>query len=140
MEANPLIRGAIAAGILAAYYGVVTTATRPPATAAPTTSMSKEHSLAVRSDELFRAHKYAEALPMLRQLNAEFPDNHIYLTRLATIYQSMGQTVQEIAALEKYMQVAPNPDDACPEIGDAYRRIGKGAEAIKAYEHCVAVS
>src|SRR6266568_2291650 len=70
MEANPLIRGAIAAGILAAYYGVVTTATRPPATAAPTTSMSKEHSLAVRSDELFRAHKYAEALPMLRQLNA----------------------------------------------------------------------
>lgn len=140
MEANPLIRGAIAAGILAGYYMVVSSATRPPATAAPTASMSKEHSLAVKSDELYRAHRYAEALPMLRQLNAEFPDNHIYLTRLATIYQSMGNTEAEIAALDKYMQVAPNPGDACPEIGDAYRRIGRGAEAIRAYERCVAVS
>ena len=140
MEANPLIRGVIAAGILAAYYGVISMATQAPATDAPTSSMAEEHALAVKSDELYKAHEYEKARPMLEKLHSEFPDNHIYLSRLATIYEAAGQTEKEIAALEKFMQVAPSPEDACPEIGDAYRRIGKGADAIHALERCVAVS
>ena len=84
---------------------------------------------------------YQEALEPTLTLYRAYPENHIYIGWLAEIYDHLGRYDEEAAYWEKYIDRAPTPVEACPQIGQAYWKQGEKFEqqAVRAYERCVAL-
>jgi len=99
----------------------------------------KSRELLNLSNTLFQEGKYPEALTPTLQLHAAFPEDHIYIGRLAEIYDRLGQYHEEAQLWEKFMEHAPLPIEACPQIGLAYEKQGLRQEAIGAFERCLAL-
>jgi tetratricopeptide (TPR) repeat protein len=79
---------------------------------------------------------FEQALPETLRIHKAFPENHIYIDQLATIYGAMGRFEDEAAMWEKYLLYAPMPGDACPQVAIAYKKQNKDREALNAYERC----
>lgn len=101
-------------------------------------SLERARSLQDRSHALLGQGREDEALPLLQQLHDAFPDNPIYLRELAEIHDARGEWQTEVGLWERYLELSPTPWDACPKLGDAYRKLGKQAESIRAFERCLA--
>jgi tetratricopeptide (TPR) repeat protein len=86
---------------------------------------------------LMAANKWADALAPVQALSRAYPGNHIYAERLATIYEHLNKPVEEAAAWERFVATSPTAYEACPRIGDAYRRAGQLDNAIDAFERCL---
>jgi tetratricopeptide (TPR) repeat protein len=56
---------------------------------------------------------------------------------LATIYGHLNRPAEEAAAWERFVASSPNPNEACPGIGNAYRRAGHIDKAIDAFARCL---
>ncbi|MFO0983149.1 MAG: YaiO family outer membrane beta-barrel protein [Planctomycetota bacterium] len=65
--------------------------------------------------------RYQEALAPSLELQ-RVPGNHVYLERLAEIYDHLGRFAEEAAMWEQYLLHAPTPVEACPRISEAYRK------------------
>jgi tetratricopeptide (TPR) repeat protein len=87
------------------------------------------------------AQQYQEALTPTLKLYRAYPENHIYIERLAQIYDHLGRYEDEAKYWERYLDLAPTPIAACPQIGEAYWKRGDAQEkqAISAYERCLAI-
>jgi tetratricopeptide (TPR) repeat protein len=85
--------------------------------------------------------RYADALMPTLTLHNAYPDNQIYIERLATIYDHLGRYDEEARYWETYMDHAPTPIGACPQYGQSYWKQGEGFEpqAIAAYQRCLAL-
>lgn len=92
-----------------------------------------------QSQTLFRAQRWAEALGPTQRLHEAFPENHIFISRLAEIQGHLGHFAEEAALWEEFMLRSPDPGGACPAIGDAYAKQGKLREAVNALERCQAL-
>ena len=88
---------------------------------------------------LMRARRFSDAKPMAESMVAAFPNNPIYLRRLAEIEGELDHPKEEAAAWERFMKVAPSPGEAFPALGNAYRRMGQVQQAIEAFERGVAL-
>ena len=116
-----------------ARMGVSNTGTIDPRSLPP----EEVKALADLSDSRFGKGQYQKALePTLRLYNS-YPENAVYLHRLADIYHRLGRYPEEAATWEQFLQHAPVPIEGCPQIGQAYEKQGKKGEAIKAYERCL---
>ena len=60
----------------------------------------------------------------------------MFLQRLAEAHGKLGQFAEAAATWERFMDRSPLPDEACPFIGHAYRKLGKYEEALRAFEQC----
>jgi tetratricopeptide (TPR) repeat protein len=60
----------------------------------------------------------------------------VFLRRLAEVHGKLGQFAEAAATWERFMDRSPLPDEACPFIGHAYRKLGKYDEALRAFEAC----
>jgi tetratricopeptide (TPR) repeat protein len=89
------------------------------------------------SDSRFNKGEYKKALEPTLKLYHSYPENAVYLHRLADIYDRLGRYAEEAATWEQFHQYAPLPGEGCPQIGQAYEKQGKKGEAIKAYERCL---
>ena len=94
--------------------------------------------LVAMSDKNFRRGDYQLALEPALQLYHSYPENAVYLQRLADIYHGLGQYDKEATTWEQFLQHAPLPSEGCPQIGKAYEMQKKRKEAINAYERCLA--
>ncbi|MGE0813224.1 MAG: tetratricopeptide repeat protein [Vicinamibacterales bacterium] len=92
--------------------------------------------LLAQSRDAFEGGQLQQALEPTRALTERFPNQHVYLWRLAQIHHGLEQTADEAAALELFMERAPLPAEACPQIGQAYRRLGQFDKALSAFERC----
>ena len=97
--------------------------------------------IAVQSKSLTDQGRYRDALEPTLTLYTSYPGNHIYIARLAEIYDHLGQYDQESAYWEKYLDHAPTPIEACPQIGQSYWKQGEKfqKQAIAAYQRCLAI-
>ena len=86
-----------------------------------------------------RESKYEEALSSTLRLHDAYPNNHVYIQQLATIYNSLSRYKEEAEMWEGYLKIAPTPDEACPHIGEAYRKLGLMDKSIDACERCLAL-
>lgn len=93
--------------------------------------------LAARSQEAYLAGRWNEALEPTLALHEAYPENHVYLGRLAQIYQEIGRPEDEARTWEEYLVVAPIPSEACPQLGRAYWKQGATGKAIDAFERCL---
>ena len=83
------------------------------------------------------AERWDEALALTLDLVVR-DERPAYLERLATIYGAMHRPTDETATWERFMRVSPQPANACPMIGRAYRGLGEYAHAIDAFTRCLA--
>jgi tetratricopeptide (TPR) repeat protein len=76
------------------------------------------------SDARFNKGHYQEALEPALKLYHSYPENPVYLQRLAQIYNRQGRYPEEAVMWEQFVQHAPIPVEACPQIGQAYEKQG----------------
>jgi len=107
----------------------------------PVLTQQESQRLSDLSKSLVNQGHYQQALEPTLTLYRAYPENHIYIGRLAEIYDHLGRYDEEAASWEKYMDHAPTPIEACPQIGQAYWKQGEKFErqALAAYERCVAL-
>jgi tetratricopeptide (TPR) repeat protein len=89
-----------------------------------------------QSKKLLLEKKYDQALPVMLRVHKAYPESHIYIEQLATIYAALGRFGDEAQMWEKFLQYAPMPAEGCPQIGQAYEKQSRPAEAEKAFERC----
>lgn len=94
--------------------------------------------LLVASRDAFVAERWQDALEPTKAVVERFPGQHVYLARLAEIYNKLERPQDEAATWERFMDRAPLPAEACPFVGNAYRRIGQYDKALDAFERCFA--
>ena len=94
--------------------------------------------LLVASREAFTTERWRDALEPTKAIVERFPGQHVYLARLAEIYNKLERPKDEAATWELFMDRAPLPAEACPSVGNAYRRIGQYDKALSAFERCFA--
>ena len=82
--------------------------------------------------------RHSDALDPLVRLTRAYPRNHVYQHQLAGVYQRLGQPDREALALERFVASSPVPFEACPRLGQADRELGRAADALRAFERCVA--
>src|SRR5207302_9508486 len=76
--------------------------------------------IALQRKSLTDQGRYRDALEPTLTLYTAYPGNHIYIGRLVEIYDHLGQYDQESAYWEKYLDHAPTPIEACPQVGQSY--------------------
>lgn len=109
----------------------------PAATAAESEAdAARIDGLLVESREAFASGRWQDALEPTKAIVARFPGQHVYLARLAEIYNKLERPADEAATWELFLDRAPLPAEACPAVGNAYRRIGKYDLALRAFERC----
>ena len=96
--------------------------------------------LVSRSGALLLAEKAEEAYPPTRRLVEEFPDNPVYLRRLAELEGRLGRPAAEAALWERFLAVSPTPEEAFPALPIAYRRAGDLSASVAAAERGVALA
>jgi tetratricopeptide (TPR) repeat protein len=92
-----------------------------------------------QSKKLLLEKKYDQALPVMLRVHKAYPESHIYIEQLATIYAALGRFGDEAQMWEKFLQYAPMPAEGCPQIGQAYEKQSKPVEAEKAFERCYVI-
>ena len=92
--------------------------------------------LLVASRQHYAAGEYREAVAPTEALVARFPAQHVYLERLAFIYQHLGRHHDEAETWTRFMARSPTPWDACPAIARAHAAAGDDRAAFAAYEAC----
>src|SRR4029077_4307353 len=107
----------------------------------PTLTPQESQQLSDLSKSLVSEGRYQDALDPTLALYRVYPGNHIYIGRLAQIYDHLGRYGEESKYWEKYLDHAPTPIEGCPMIGQAYWKQGEQFEkqAIAAYERCLAL-
>lgn len=87
---------------------------------------------------LVRAERWADALAPTQALAAQYPASHIYAEQLAVIHHHLRRDADEAHAWEQFIRTSPTPSEACPQIGEAYRRMNATARAVDAFDRCLA--
>ena len=107
----------------------------------PVLSQQESQRLTNESKSLIGQGKYQDALAPTLTLYKAYPENHIYIGHLAEIYDHLGRFDEEAKYWEKYLDHAPTPVEACPQVGQAYWKQGDKFEkqAIAAFERCLAL-
>ncbi len=125
------------------YWALYATRSEEPSNApagAPVLDAAESERLARESDELARAGRTDEAIDDLHKLRAVYPQNHIYIRRLAMLYGKIGRRREEAELWEEFMKVAPTPEEACPALGEAYRKQDLIDRALDAHQRCLEIN
>jgi tetratricopeptide (TPR) repeat protein len=107
--------------------------------AADVLSLEESRQILEESKLLQRQGQNQRALENLLKLYEAYPDNQIYSEELATLYGHLGNHREEAAYWEDFMRHAPLPEEACPQIGQAYEHQGLRTEATDAFRRCLAL-
>jgi tetratricopeptide (TPR) repeat protein len=135
-----VVRISLPLSLLCLFYLVIyylPTATRGMAPAALSIEQTREILDLSRSN--LRQHKTEEALGLTEKLHKAYPQNHIYIEQLAGIYHTLERYKEEAESWELYMQYSPTAIEACPQLGEAYRRQGLVQETLNACQRCLAL-
>jgi tetratricopeptide (TPR) repeat protein len=102
-------------------------------------SLEQTREILALSRKNLREHKLQDALELTEKLHKAYPQNHIYLEQLASIYHTLERYKEEAESWELYMKYSPTAVEACPQIGEAYRRQGLIQETLNACQRCLAL-
>ncbi len=95
--------------------------------------------LARAVEQRVEEQRFSEALPLATDLRRTYPREPQLAYWLARIQQGLHDTPREIEAWEDYVRLSTDPADACSALPDAYDRIGRASDALRAYQHCASL-
>ena len=122
-----------AAVVLAVYYWTLFVS---PAVLAPRAAEAQLQQDIQASLTLFSAGRFADALPPTERIVQQWPSQTMYHERLALIFQKLNRPVDEVREWEAVMASSPTPIDACPMVGEGYRRLNRDDLALAAFARC----
>ena len=91
-----------------------------------------------RASGLFVQERYAEAIPLLRQIEVEDRHNLDAVLRLATAHSALGQDAQAVAAFKRAAAIAPRSQDVRTYLALHYARGREWQRAVPVLEQVVA--
>jgi tetratricopeptide (TPR) repeat protein len=132
---SPAVRLSASLGMLVLLYWTTFT---PKASVTRAEEMVSDNieTLVAASSEHYHAERYRDALAPTEALVARYPTQHVYLRRLATIYQHLGRPRDEATAWHRFIDVSPTPWEACPAIANAHVAAQDPTGAFAAAETC----
>lgn len=133
---SPVFRSVVPLLILGLYYWALFMS---PGARGSSLAPDEARSLVDRTSKLIREDKYQEALEPTLKLYHAYPDSHIYANQAARIFHVLHRYKEEAELWEEFRENAPRPEEACPQIGQAYEQLGSSKDAISAYEWCLKV-
>ncbi len=83
--------------------------------------------------------EFALALPPAEKLHKLYPENHIYIEQLATVYNGLHRFHDEGEMWEQFLLHAPVPIEGCPQVGVAWRKDGQTSKALDSLKRCLAI-
>jgi len=89
--------------------------------------------------QLFREHKYDEAIDKLAQAVALKPGDAVLLNNLGYLYYVIGKYDEATKYFEKTLAVDPKRKEAHGNIADAYMKLGRRQEAKEHYQQYLAL-
>ena len=89
-----------------------------------------------KAETAIEERRFAEALPIVRDLSAEHASDPVIAYWLAEIHRGLGHPREESAAWEHVFELTASADFACPALPEAYTRGGDREQALHAYERC----
>jgi len=104
--------------------------------AAGTLSVEQSRALKDQLKEQIRKEQFEPASKSVGMLLAQEPGNHEYIRMAAEIFHGLGRYGDEAKQWEQFLEKAPLPVEACPQIGLAYQKDSRAAEAQHAFERC----
>jgi Flp pilus assembly protein TadD len=122
---------AIFAALILAIFGW----TLAPRTV-PASDGAEVERLLATSRAAFDARDWQGALAPTATLVERFPNQHVFVERLARIHLRLDRAADEAAVWERFLRVSPTPEDACPAVADAYWRAGDQARSLEASIRC----
>lgn len=125
------------AAIAVVYWAILMPA---PVYEAGPLSPERTKALADKAKSQLGAENYDGALKTVGELLAHEPDNHIYLRWSGEAHHGLKKWAEEAKDWERFMEVAPLPEEACPQIGKAYQRADRAEDAARAFQKCYEVS
>ncbi len=72
----------------------------------------------------------------LLQVHQQFPENSTYMLELAQFYGKVERYTDEAKMWDQFMDFAPLPGMACPQVGIAYRNAGQKDLAAQRFKEC----
>jgi tetratricopeptide (TPR) repeat protein len=87
-------------------------------------------------EQLIVAKKFKEALPLAEELRRSFPNEPQIASWLGVVQHELNNAQAEANAWEDYQRLSPAPVLACPNLPEAYRRLGDAQRAVASYERC----
>lgn len=132
----PFVRFSVPCVLLYLFYWFLMV--NPPVLEENTGKILPDEAQQMRQIALLRMEKkkYKEALEPLQALHDAFPDSHIYQRDLAEVHHALGELEEEAKMWELFLQHSPTPVEACPEISDVYKALGKEDAAFDATRRC----
>lgn len=88
------------------------------------------------SRDAFDKRNWDAALGPTSMLVEKFPNQQVFAERLAKIYAGLDKSGDEASAWERFLRVAPTPQDACPAVAEAYWRAGDKEKSLDASVRC----
>lgn len=89
---------------------------------------------------LFRTRRTEEALHVLRQGEAAFPDSAALQHRTGRVLLGLKKPEEALAHLDQALKLEPRLTDAYLAAGLAREALGRGDEAAQAFDHVVALA
>jgi arylsulfatase A-like enzyme/Tfp pilus assembly protein PilF len=86
------------------------------------TDMVRLFEVLERASALFVQERYADAIPLLRQIEAEDPHNLDAVLRLATAHSALGQEAPALAAFKRAAAISPRSPDVRTYLALHYAR------------------
>jgi len=79
--------------------------------------------------------RFTDALPIARELG-DYRREPLLAYWLAIIYRGLNRPGDEAEAWERFIELGRNQAEACPQLAQAYARLGDSAKVLPAYERC----
>ncbi len=125
-----------AATVALFYWHLWATTGSPVAGGSSAATEAMERVRAQQVKQLLAGHRFADALKPCLQLYDDFPENHIYVEQLATIYENLPDLENAAAMWSRYIDQSPTPADGCPHLTRVYLRLGRYEQSIDAARRC----
>lgn len=132
---HPLLRLTAALILAASYYHGLFGPDDAVALGAPDQRVVRDIE---ESQVAFAEGRYADALLPTERVTRKVPQA-LYFNRLARIHRHLNHPREEAQAWEGVFRLSPTPEDACPDLAQAYDRIPDAEAALRAYERCLEV-
>jgi Flp pilus assembly protein TadD len=80
--------------------------------------------------------RFADVLPLALELQTAHPAEPLTAYWLALAYRGLDRPADEAAAWERFVVLGSAPAEACPDMAEAYARLGSEEQALAAYARC----
>jgi tetratricopeptide (TPR) repeat protein len=99
-------------------------------------SVADSERLSQQVTSAIKDRRWTDAAADLQKLLTAYPNNAIYLQKMAQTQKGLGHASEEIAAWEKFWDVSPTRIEACGDLVDVYKKTQQQKKVMETAQRC----